>query len=233
MIIAIDGPSGAGKSTLGKRLAAEFGLTYLDTGAMYRAVGLAVQRTGLGENDREAIISVADGIRIELPGSGQDRRVLLNGMDITSEIRGNEVSHIASVVSTIPEVRERLVKRQQQIGRAAEKGAILDGRDIGTVVFPDADFKFFLTADTENRARRRYYEDRDKGNDTTFEETLAEIVRRDERDATREHSPLMKAADAIEIDTSELNVDEVFERMVQIMRETAEGAAGLGFGEGN
>ncbi|NNE65768.1 MAG: (d)CMP kinase [Pyrinomonadaceae bacterium] len=227
MIIAIDGPSGAGKSTLGKRLAAEFRLTYLDTGAMYRAVALAAQRLGLDENDTEAIITIAEGLRIELPGSGGDRRVLLNGDDVTSQIRTNEISRMASVVSTIPEIREQLVKRQQQIARRASEGAILDGRDIGTVVFPDADFKFFLTADAENRARRRYYEDKDRGRDVTFQETYAEILERDERDANREHSPLIKAEDAIEIDTTDLSENQVFTEMSEHIKYSAEGRAGI------
>ena len=227
MIIAIDGPSGAGKSTLGKQIAAEFDLTYLDTGAMYRAVGYAVLRIGLDENDREAIETVTEGLRIELPGRGSDRRVLLNGEDVTSAIRGKDISHMASVVSTIPGVRALLVRRQQEIGNSANNGAVLDGRDIGTVVFPNADIKFFLTADTEKRALRRYYEDRDRGRDTTYEQTLDEIRERDGRDANREHSPLVKADDAIEIDTSELNVGEVFERMAAIIRDTAKGSAGL------
>ncbi|MDH3491968.1 MAG: (d)CMP kinase [Acidobacteriota bacterium] len=227
MIIAIDGPSGAGKSTLGKRLAATFELTYLDTGAMYRAVGLAALRVGLDENDRDAIETVSEGLRIELPGTGADLRVLLNGEDVTERIRSKDVSHMASVVSTIPGVRTLLVKRQRQIGRSAGNGAVLDGRDIGSVVFPDADYKFYLTAGTENRARRRYLEDKDRGRDTSYEQTLNEIIERDERDATREFSPLVKAEDAIEIDTSDLNVDEVFEKMARIIRDSAKGSAGL------
>ena len=213
MIIAIDGPSGAGKSTLGKRIAAEYDLVYLDTGAMYRAVGLAALRAGITEDKRGTIADLTAELVIELPEEKGGRQVLLNGEDISDAIRSREVSHMASVVSTIGLVRRTLVKRQQEIGRAAKKGAVLDGRDIGTVVFPDADVKFFLTADAENRARRRHKEDLEKGRDVTFEKTLKEIILRDERDAGRQHSPLRKADDAIEIDTSELDVDQVFAEM--------------------
>jgi cytidylate kinase len=217
MIIAIDGPSGAGKSTLGKRIAAAFDLTYLDTGAMYRAVGLAVVRAGIAESDHAGIETLTDKLKIELPGSGNDMRVLMNQEDVTSAIRSKDVTHMASVVSTIHGVRNVLVKRQQEIGETARVGAILEGRDIGTVVFPNADFKFFLTADAESRAKRRFKEDLEKGRDSTLEETIREISDRDRRDANREHSPLRKAEGAIEIDASDLNIEEVFEKMSKII----------------
>ena len=217
MIIAIDGPSGAGKSTLGKRLAQEFGLIYLDTGAMYRAVGLAVIQAAGEQADEKSIVQIADGCLIEFREADGRNRVYLNGEDVTEEIRSAEVSNMASLVSTIGAVREILVRRQQQIGTESPNGAVLDGRDIGTVVFPNADYKFYLTADAEHRARRRYQEDLEKGLETTFERTLKEILERDERDAGRLHSPLTKAEDAIEIDTSSLNVEEVFEKMASFM----------------
>ena len=214
MIIAIDGPSGAGKSTLGKMLAKELNLLYLDTGAMYRAVGLAALQSEIGENSVDKIVDIAEGSEIELVGEPGNLRVILNGEDVSKEIRTSEAGHMASVVSTISEVRTNLVERQRRLGESAENGAVLDGRDIGTVVFPNADFKFYLTADAESRARRRFEEDLEKGRDTTFEATLSEINKRDERDKTRKDSPLRVAEDAIVIDTSDLSADRVFEKML-------------------
>ena len=214
MIIAIDGPSGAGKSTLGKMLAKELNLLYLDTGAMYRAVGLAALKAGIGENSVDKIVEIAADAEIDLLGEPDELRVVLNGEDVSMEIRTSEVGHMASVVSTISEVRTNLVERQRRLGDNAEKGVVLDGRDIGTVVFPYADLKFYLTADAESRARRRFQEDLEKGRMSTFEETLTEINKRDERDETRKDSPLRVADDAIVIDTSDLSAEKVFERMM-------------------
>ena len=213
MIIAIDGPSGAGKSTLGKRIAEAYGLIYLDTGAMYRAVGLAALRAGVSEDEVPAIEKLAEESEIEFVASEGGTDVTLNGEDVTNEIRTKEVSHMASVVSTIGGVRKALVRQQQEIGRGAPDGVVLDGRDIGTIVFPDADYKFFLTANAEQRAQRRFAEDTEKGRTTTLEKTLEEILERDRRDAGRQHSPLKKADDAIEIDTSQLDIDEVCAEM--------------------
>ena len=215
MIIAIDGPSGAGKSTLGKMLAKNLGLLYLDTGAMYRAVGLAVldNKTDLG--NQAEVVEIARRSKIELVGEPENLRVFLNGVNVSDEIRTPEVGQAASIVSTISEVRKLLVKRQQELGRLGT-GCVLDGRDIGTIVFPNADVKFFLTAKPEARARRRYEEDRTRGRNTsTYEETLTEINLRDERDVSREDSPLAIAEDAIVIDTSELDLREVFELMLE------------------
>lgn len=217
MIIAIDGPSGAGKSTLGKRLAKKLNLLYLDTGAMYRAVAFAVLQAKIA-NNREKIVEIAENSKIELIGEPESLKVLLNGEDISDKIRTNEVGQMASIVSTISEVRKILVKCQQELGNRGN-GCVLDGRDIGTVVFPNADLKIFLTAKPESRARRRYEEDLEKGIATTFEETLAEINKRDKRDVTRADSPLTIADDAFVIDTSELNLDEVF---AQIMSQVEE-----------
>ena len=219
MIIAIDGPSGAGKSTLGKMLAKNFGLLYLDTGAMYRAVGLAVFESGKDFYDAEIVARIASHSEIELVGEPDSLRVKLNGKDVSDEIRTNEVGQMASIVSTISEVRKLLVKHQQELGKRGT-GCVLDGRDIGTVVFPNADVKFFLTAKPEARARRRYEEDRTRGRTTTYEETLTEINQRDERDVSREDSPLSISEDAIVIDTSELDLHEVYEQMLAIVRES-------------
>jgi len=220
MIIAIDGPSGAGKSTLGKMLAKELSLLYLDTGAMYRAVGLAVLEKGINFDDKKKISEIAAGARIELVGKPDNLQIFLDKRDVSIEIRTNEVGQAASIVSTISEVRKILVEHQRTLGNNSEKGCVLDGRDIGTVVFPNADAKFFLTAKPEARARRRFEEDLQKGLATTFEETLAEINLRDKRDVSREDSPLMIAEDAVVIDTSELDLTEVFEQMMSVVRES-------------
>ena len=217
LIIAIDGPSGAGKSTLGRMLARALGLLYIATGAMYRAAALAVVEAGVRATDEAAVIAVAARAQIELKGAPDRLRVLLDGRDVTDEIRTEQITRLSSVISTIPAVRRDLVRRQREMG--ARGGVVLDGRDIGTVVFPQADVKFFLTAHPEARAQRRYEEDRRKEPDLTFAETLADINTRDERDSTRTASPLAIAADSVVIDTTELSVDEVFARMMMVVRE--------------
>jgi cytidylate kinase len=217
LIVAIDGPSGAGKSTLGRRLARELGLLYIDTGAMYRAVALAVVAAGVELSDSERVAEVARHASIKLEGDPDSLRVTLDGRDVSAEIRGEGVGHAASVVSAIPEVRRELVRRQREMG--AQGGVVLDGRDIGTVVFPSADVKFFLTAVPEERARRRLDEERARDHTQTFEETLADINERDRRDSTRDDSPLRIADDAVVIDTTEFSIDEVFRRMLQVVGE--------------
>jgi len=215
MIIAIDGPSGAGKSTLGKKLAKKLDLLYLDTGAMYRAVGLAVLNAEISLDDTERIVRIAEDSDIRLRGEPDNLQVFLNGEDVSKAIRTNEVSQTASKVSAVSGVRKNLVERQRKLGETAENGAVLDGRDIGTVVFPNADIKFFLTAKAEARAKRRFEEDLEKGRPAkSFEETLKEINRRDERDQSREDSPLRIAEDAVVIDTSEMSEQAVFETML-------------------
>lgn len=219
MIIAIDGPSGAGKSTLGKMLAKELNLLYLDTGAMYRAVGLAVLESGKDFYDPETVARIAEHSKIELVGEPESLQILLDGRDVSEDIRKPEVGQMASIVSTVSEVRKILVEHQRALGQAAKNGAVLDGRDIGTIVFPNADIKFFLTATPEARASRRFEEDKSRGRITTYEETLTEINLRDERDVSREDSPLSIADGAIVIDTSELNLTEVYEQMLALVRE--------------
>lgn len=218
MIIAIDGPSGAGKSTLGKMLAKKLGLLYLDTGAMYRAVALAVVRKGIELNDLQGAAQVARKARIELRGEPELLKVILDGEDVSSEIRTLEVAQAASIVSTNSAVRRTMVEHQRTIGRRSPTGCVLEGRDIGSVVFPDADIKFFLTAKPQARAMRRFEEDRAKGLETTYEQTLAEINERDERDVSREDSPLTIAENSVVIDTSELDLSEVFEQMLSVVR---------------
>lgn len=219
MIIAIDGPSGAGKSTLGKMLAKKLDLLYLDTGAMYRAVGLAVLGSGTSLNDEKKIARIARNAKIELVGEPENLRILLNGKDVSQEIRTNEVGQAASIVSTISEVRKILVEHQRNLGEISSNGAVLDGRDIGSVVFPQADVKFFLTAKPEARAQRRYEEDSARGRNVTYEKTFEQIKERDERDVSREDSPLAIADDAVVIDTSEMDLTEVFEQMMSVVRE--------------
>ena len=225
MIIAVDGPSGAGKSTLGKMLATRLGLLYLDTGAMYRAVALASERAKVGFDEKEKVAAVAERAKIELVGEPDSLQVFLDGDDVTAEIRTLEIAQAASVVSTNSEVRRIMVRHQREIGNAAPNGCVLEGRDIGSVVFPDADIKFFLTAKPDARARRRFEEDKAKGRSSSYEQTLAEINQRDERDVSRVDSPLSIADDAVVIDTSELDLSEVFEAMLAKIQEQKASAA--------
>ena len=211
MIIAIDGPSGSGKSTLGRMLARALKLLYIDTGSMYRAVALATIESEIDPRDQEAVTALATRIEIDLEGDPDSLAVLLNGRDVTDQIRTEKVTEMASIVSTIPGVRRAMVERQRAISK---RGAVLNGRDIGTVVFPEADVKFFLTAAPEERADRRYKEDHTAGASTTFAETLADMVERDRRDSTRADSPLKVADDAIVIDSTGKNIDEVFAEMM-------------------
>lgn len=219
LIIAIDGPSGAGKSTLGRMLARALKLLYIDTGSMYRAVALAVMESSVNANDDVAVGSLARRVDIDLEGDPDDLRVTLGGRDVTDEIRSEEVTDLSSIVSTIPEVRRAMVARQRQM---AERGAVLNGRDIGTVVFPDADVKFFLTAAPDERAQRRFSEDRAQDPNADFAETFADMTERDRRDSTRADSPLKCADDAIEVDSSRLSIDEVFQKMMLKVQEKIE-----------
>ena len=212
MIIAIDGPSGSGKSTLGRMLARELDLLYLDTGSMYRAVALAVMEAHLDPADTEAVAALAARVDIDLEGDPGALKVLLESRDVTEEIRTESVTAMSSVVSTIPGVRRAMVERQRLMG---QRGAVLNGRDIGTVVFPDADIKFFLTASPQERAERRFNEDRLTNTSVSFEQTLTEMTERDRRDSTRADSPLKVADDAIVIDSSALSIDQVFARMME------------------
>ena len=213
MIIAIDGPSGSGKSTLGRMLARALKLLYIDTGSMYRAVALATIEAHLDPNDKEAVTSLANRIEIDLEGDPDSLAVLLDGRDITDQIRTESVTDMSSIVSTIPGVRRAMVERQRAISK---RGAVLNGRDIGTVVFPDADVKFFLTAVPEERAERRYKEDQTTSKSSaTLAETLADMIERDRRDSTRIDSPLKVADDAIVIDSTGKSIDEVYEEMME------------------
>jgi cytidylate kinase len=211
MIVAIDGPSGAGKTTLGRMLARALKLLYIDTGSMYRAVALAVMESSVNASDDVAVGSLASRLEIDLKGDPDSLRVWLEGRDVTEQIRSEEVTELSSIISTIPAVRRAMVARQRELGR---RGAVLNGRDIGTVVFPNADVKFFLTAAADERAHRRFSEERAQDKEATFEATFADMSERDLRDSTRSDSPLKRADDAIIVDSTGLSIDEVFEQMM-------------------
>ena len=215
LIIAIDGPSGSGKSTLGRMLARELGLLYIDTGSMYRAVALAVIESSTKETDDVAVGDLAERIDIDLAGDPDSLRVTLDGRDVSDRIRDEDVTNMSSIISTIPVVRRAMVKRQRELG---ERGAVMNGRDIGTVVFPEAGVKFFLDAVPEERAERRLAEEREHNPAATYEQTLADITERDRRDTTRLDSPLVAAKNAIVIDSTGQPIEEVFQRMMIIVR---------------
>jgi len=220
LIIAIDGPSGAGKSTLGRMLARELNLLYIDTGSMYRAVALAVvEESSISSHDDVAVGSLAARVSIDLRGDPDSMEITLDGRDVTEAIRSEEVTHLSSIISAIPEVRRVMVERQKEMGK---RGAVLNGRDIGTVVFPDADVKFFLTALPKERAKRRFVEENAYDSSVSFDETLADMSERDRRDATRADSPLATAKDAIVLDSTGVSINEVFERMMVVIRERLE-----------
>lgn len=207
--IAIDGPSGAGKSTISKMLAKKLGIIYLDTGAMYRAVALYVSRKGVDVNDRDKVVPLLSQIEIEFRGDGDEKRIYLNGEDVSAAIREHAVSKMASDVSKIKEVRLFLVEQQRAI--AKKNDVVLDGRDITSFVLPDSKYKFFLTATPEERARRRYEELKAKGSDISYETVLADVNDRDYNDSHRDFAPLVQTEDAVLIDSTYLSTDEVIE----------------------
>lgn len=207
--IAIDGPSGAGKSTISKMLAKKLGIIYLDTGAMYRAVALYVSRKGVDVNDRDKVVPLLSQIEIEFRGEGDEKRIYLNGEDVSAAIREHAVSKMASDVSKIKEVRLFLVEQQRAI--AKKNDVVLDGRDITSFVLPDSKYKFFLTATPEERARRRYEELKAKGSDISYETVLADVNDRDYNDTHRDFAPLVQTEDAVLIDSTYLSTDEVIE----------------------
>jgi cytidylate kinase len=215
IIVAIDGPSGVGKTTTSKLVARALNLPHIDTGAMYRAIGLAATRNAVDVRDADALEQLANQSNIEFV-PGDPPRVLLNGDDVTGLIRTPEISMAASHVSAIPAVRRVLVRLQQELGR--RNGGVLEGRDIGTKVFPETPHKFFLTARPEVRARRRYDELIAKGESVDFEAVLAESLKRDEQDSTRADSPLMYDESYTVIDTSDLTIPQVVERIVSAVR---------------
>lgn len=214
-LIAIDGPVGAGKSTVAKITAKKLNIIYVDTGAMYRAVGLYVTRKGLDTKKVEDVNSVLGEINLDVKLSNEGQMIYLNGEDVTKLIRTPEISMAASNVSAIPEVRVKLVDMQRKL--AETKSVIMDGRDIGTVVLPNATTKIYLNAELDERADRRYKELIKKGQDVTFEDVKADIVKRDTNDMSRAVSPLKKADDAIELDTTGLTLEEVVDKVIDII----------------
>ena len=215
--IAIDGPAGAGKSTIAKRVAKELSYIYVDTGAMYRAMALYLHRNGIDAGDTDRIAAACAGADISIEYRDGEQVVLLGGENVNPYLRTQEVSAMASRSSAVPQVRTRLVELQQEL--AAAQNVVMDGRDIGTVVLPDAQVKIYLTASVEVRARRRFLELQEKGEPAVLEEIAAEIAERDHRDMTREVSPLRQAEDAVLVDTSDMGIDEVAERILEIVRE--------------
>ena len=210
--IAIDGPSGAGKSTIAKLVAARLGIDYIDTGAMYRAIGYKMKMNNIAADEEQKLKEMLDDTDIDFV----DGDIILDGAVVNDKIRTSEILHMASICSAVPEVREKLVEIQRSMGR--RKSVIMDGRDIGTNVLKDAEYKFFLTASDKERADRRHKELLEKGEDISFDEVLNDIRTRDHNDMTRKLNPLAKAEDAVEIDSTGLNIDQVTEKILNAVR---------------
>lgn len=216
MYIAIDGPAGAGKSTIAKLLAQRQKINYLDTGAMYRAITLRIIREGVSLSREEVLQELLDGTSIEMVDPLKENRVLLDGTDVTEEIRGGEVNRWVSQVSSLALVREDMVKKQRELARKWG-GVVMDGRDIGTCVLPDATFKFYLDASAEERIRRRWQEMKDKGREISWEEARDSVLKRDEIDQNRSVSPLEVAPGAVVLDTTRLSIEEVIREVAGYM----------------
>ena len=225
LCIAIDGPVSAGKSTIARLVAGELGYAYVDSGAMYRALAWAAREEGVSPEDVAGVRSLLESIEIELvPQSGGANRVRVNGREITEEIRAPEIGQLSSRLSEISGVRERMVALQREMAR--EGGVVMEGRDIQTVVMPEAEVKIFLTAPAEERARRRHLELRERGFEAELQTVLAEIQRRDGRDSNRKHSPLRAAPEAAVVDSGGLGIEEVVARVLAVVREKRAAASG-------
>ena len=217
LVIAIDGPSGAGKSTVARMLARRLGYTYIDTGAMYRAIGWKAKQEGVDPSDDDALQRLCSRTDVTIKHDPSVQRVLVNGIDVTGEIRTPEMGMMASAVSRSPAVRARLLTLQRDLG--ASGGVVMDGRDIGTVVFPGAEVKFYLDASAEERGRRRWQELKEKGMDVDQAVITAEIRVRDLQDSSRDIAPLKRAADACYVDSSSMTIDEVVASMLSVCAE--------------
>lgn len=220
LIVAIDGPSGAGKSSVTRILAERLGYTHIDTGAMFRAVALSAWRRGVDPDDDTALARLCAELDITFD---TQNRIHVNGEDVSGVIRRPEISLFTSKVAAIPSVRSCLLALQRKLGRNG--GVVLEGRDIGTVVFPEADIKFYLTASAAERGRRRYEELKAQGADVSLAQTVAEVIARDESDRTRAVAPLRRAADAVEIDSTGMSLEEVLERMERMVRNSRRSSA--------
>ena len=218
--VAIDGPSGAGKSTVARAAAMRLGYVYVDTGAMYRAIGLAVRRRGIDGEDAAGIAAVLPELTIRLAYENGTQHVLLCGEDVSDEIRTPEIAYYASKVSAVPAVRQFLLETQRNMAKSGN--ILMDGRDIGTVILPDAPVKIFLTASAETRAGRRYLELREKGQQVTRESVLHDVVERDRQDMTRAVAPLRQAADAVLLDTSDMTLEQSIQAVLQIIEKKIE-----------
>ncbi|HJF53262.1 MAG TPA: (d)CMP kinase [Butyricicoccus pullicaecorum] len=220
--VAIDGPAGAGKSTIARAAAAQLGFVYVDTGALYRTIGLAVCRRGIDGTDVPGILATLPEIQVGLTYQDGAQHVLLDGEDVSDAIRTPQISTYASQVSSVPEVRAYLLDLQRDLAR--RQSVIMDGRDIGTVILPDAKVKIFLTASPEKRAARRCAELREKGQDVTVEGILADMERRDALDASRAVAPLKQAEDAVLVDTSDLTLEQSIDAVLTVIRDKMKGA---------
>ena len=219
--IAIDGPAGAGKSTIAKKLAADLGYVYVDTGAMYRAMAYYFLQNHIDASDEQAIAAACPKVDVTIQYTGGEQQVILNKENVNGVIRKEEVGNMASATSVYPVVRTKLVELQRQL--AAKENVIMDGRDIGTTILPNAEVKIFLTASAKTRASRRYLELTEKGEACDMDEILKDIVDRDERDMNRAVSPLKKAEDAVLVDSSEMGIDEVVESILSVYRKRVNG----------